>query len=335
MQADQVAVLAGQQQEQVGLAATEYMKDMEKAMQRYALQREGVAGYEKYTAQYMREQIALGWGIVETEKQRLQLVQYRNEVHGDIAKSDADRLKALKEAFDAQMGGYEATLRVAKLQSELTDNVQIYRDALTEVMAAMEAWANDPATKLTAEQWAIVREALLQYGVDLGNTKDETTELAFSTQAAFSLWQQALSPIVGLVDAIGEGATAMEQAFSNAIASMLKWLGKLLLQMVIIATLMSIFGLTSGKMTGMGGALSVILGGGIDPRAFGGFKGGPQLAGAGIGGFPDVTQRTRSRSPSTEQTIINLNGDVLDGEHFMRLVDTAQYKLQRRKGGGV
>jgi len=185
-----------------------------------------------------------------------------------------------------------------------------------------------------------LREVVQGYQIEAkkaGETTAEIVPVAFSTAAAFSLWQQALSPIVGLVDAIGDGAQSMEEAFGNAIQSMLKWLGKLMLQMVIISILMQALNLSSGGMTGMSGALSVILGGGIGSagRAFGGFKGGPQLAGAGIGGFPDVTQRTRSRSPSTEQTVIQINGDVLDGEHFMRLVDTANYKLQRRKGGGV
>lgn len=297
----------------------------------------GIAEAAESTAGFTITQLRLLRSQMVDMSGLLPLYQAIAKVESDVEQIEKDRVKALAEVFDAQLAAWDYTTRMAQGQAELTDNTKVYADALTGVLAQMEAWMADPALELTKEQWNQLREVLQGYQVELKNTGDTTNELAFSTQAAFSLWQQALSSIVNLVDAIGEGATAMDQAFSNAITSMLKWLGKLMLLMVIISILMQALNLSSGGMTGWGGALSVILGGGIGSagRAFGGFKGGPQLAGAGIGGFPDVTQRTRSRSPSTEQTVIQINGDVLDGEHFMRLVDTANYKLQRRKGGGV
>ena len=62
---------------------------------------------------------------------------------------------------------------------------------------------------------------------------------------------------------------------------------------------------------------------------------GPQLAFAGGGEFGDITPRMGAQPSGRAQTIIQIQGDVLDGEHFMRMVDSAQYKLERRKGGGV
>jgi hypothetical protein len=269
----------------------------------------------------------------------LPLYQAIARVEKDVETTEADRVKVAAELFDKQVEAWDYTVRIAEAQSKLTDNTVIYSLALETVIAQMRQLV-DSGIGLTPEQWKQVHEALLGYQNALKDVLNTTNELSFATYSAFSLWQQALNPIVSLVGAIADGAKDMGKAFESAMKAMLKWALQLAAQLTILVILMSIFKLVSGGMGGFGGALSALLGGGVSPagsdfigpptsRAFG--MRGPELAFAG----GDITPRAQAQPGGGETHIHMENAIVLDGESFMRMVDDAQYKLERRKGGGV
>ena len=308
-------------------------------MEDYAGYQLGIADAWESTAEYTITALrALEEGMHDMAGW-LPLYQAIARVEKDVERAEQDRAKALGEVFDAQVESWDYSVRIAKAQAELTGNTRIYADVLRDIIPQVQQWM-DATEDMPVEQMRALIELLLQLQIEYQNVIAVQEELSFATYSAFTLWQQALNPIVSAFGSIVDGSKEMAKAFGNAMKAMLKWAVQLVAQLVIMTILMSIFKLASGGMTGFGGALSAILGGGLTaaPSDFigpmlqrGMWDRGPELAFAG----GDIAPRPQTRAGGGDTHIHMENAVVLDGEHFLRMIDDANYKLERRKGGGI
>lgn len=321
------------------------LKAMALIMQDYEGNQLGIAAAADATADAtIRRLKAEAGGLVDPDFDLsgwVTLYQNIATVQADIQKAQEATAKLRDKGFKALVGEWEYTARIAQLRSELAGNTREYATALRGIIAQIEILQEQPML-LLPEEWDKLVELALQLKVELRSLVPALDELSFATASAFTLWQQALDPLASAVSSIVDGTKEMAKAFGSAMKQMLKWAVQLIAKLVIMVILMSIFNLSSGGKEGWSGALSAILGGGIS-SAGGGFIGpmqeramwgrGPGLAFAG-GGVGDIAPRVQSGTSGREQTVIQINGDVLDGESFMRMVDDANFKLEKRKGGG-
>jgi hypothetical protein len=319
-------------------------KDALEAMAFIMMEYEGhmmnIPGYAENTAEYTLDQLNMLKDQMHDIQGFLPLYQSIQKVLDDTAAIEDDRLKTLGEVFDKQMESWDYSVRIAEAQAKLTGNTEGYAAALENVIGQMEKWLDIEDPDRTQEQIDVMIEALLGYRVALEKTKDTQDELTLAQAAGFNIAMQMMQPLLGVIDAVMSGTQSMSEAFKNAIKQMVAYVIRLIVQLATLAVIMSALGLTSGgDLTGIRGALSFMSGGGLEraARGYRGWVNGPTLFLAGEGGQPEyvnIAPRNRVSGGGGGGDTIIIEGPVYDGEHFMRMVDDANFKLKRRKGGG-
>lgn len=309
-------------------------------MDEWYLNQAGVAGYEHATTRNVKELLGLYMKLTDDLEFRVELQKRLDQLTASERAMTREQKKDSRELTERTMALWKNMKQMAETAFQVgaidqTQLIQFY----TDLSNAVRGFLSSP--ELTSDDRRSVGAFLTDLISLIAEGGAKLLDFSLKGEMGFRLVLQGVSPLIDAFATITEGAKEMAKALSSAIRQVLKWLIQLVLQMLVVAALMSIFKLASGGgATGLLGALQVIMGAGLNPKkAQHGYRGWvtkPTMFMAGEHGKPEfVNIAPGSGGGRSGGGVINIYGDVNDAEAFIRKVQKANYAIERRTGGGL
>jgi len=307
------------------------LNNVDRLLKEHALNAAGIAGYEQATTENVRNAINFYMKINDDLEYRMKLLNHLNTLAASEKRLTKEQVELGKSQVDNALriwGVVKQRVDHEREMGRITQQEQVA--AYQQLVSVMEDFLSKVRASKEDVQRVVDLLRELGFEIDTMNQKFDVTG------GVFNYLYNGIQSIVGAFGSMEDAAKDMHKAIGRVFKALLVEALKLLARLALMAILMQVLNLKSGNMTGWAGAVNAFFGGGVT-KAQHGYKGWvnePTLFMAGEHGQPEfVNVSPKGHSSGSGGNVVNLYGDVYDGEAFMRKVEEANYTLSLRRGG--